>query len=92
MRLNARLKKMGLTPEQHAQDLKDANGICPVCGRPAPILNRDHCHASGKARGLLCTRCNLILGHAEDDVDILYSLADYLEEYEDLHYPINDSA
>jgi len=37
---------------------------CNICGRPAGPrrrLDRDHCHASGNARGLLCHRCNRAL-------------------------------
>ena len=37
---------------------------CGICGRPpSPTrkLDRDHCHASGNARGLLCHRCNRTL-------------------------------
>ena len=37
---------------------------CNICGRPAGPrrrLDRDHCHASTVARGLLCFRCNRAL-------------------------------
>jgi len=80
---------MGLTAEQHEQDLADANGRCNACGREGP-LNRDHCHATGKARGLLCLSCNLILGHAKDDIELLCELVAYLEDYEDIHSADDD--
>jgi Recombination endonuclease VII len=91
-RRNARLKKMGLSSRQHEADIQEANGHCNVCGSIAKTLNRDHCHASGKARGLLCLSCNLILGHAKDDIELLVELIAYLEYYEDLHSTINDPA
>ena len=37
---------------------------CNICGRPASErrrLDRDHCHKTGQARGLLCARCNRAL-------------------------------
>ena len=88
-RFVSRLKKMGLTLEQHEADVREAQGCCNACGQEGP-LNRDHCHASGKARGLLCLSCNLILGHAHDDVDRLIALIEYLEDYEDIHSIDND--
>lgn len=42
----------------------------------------DHCHASGKIRGLLCDLCNRGIGHFNDSVELLYKAIKYLE----LHY------
>jgi hypothetical protein len=39
----------------------------------------DHCHKTLRFRGLLCSRCNLTLGHSRDRPEVLRSLADYLE-------------
>lgn len=41
----------------------------------------DHCHASGKIRGVLCWRCNLALGYAGDSPDALRALAAYIESH-----------
>ena len=57
-------------------------GACAVCGWVPPagqILVIDHCHATGKIRGLLCKRCNIVLGRCEDNPDLLRKLAMYLE-------------
>lgn len=62
-----------------AQDFK-----CAACrdvlgmGRETHI---DHCHTTGEVRGILCSRCNLSLGHAKDTPQRLRALADYLERY-----------
>lgn len=51
---------------------------CEVCGRAGRVCY-DHDHATGEARGWLCSTCNSALGHAQDDPALLRALADYLE-------------
>lgn len=56
--------------------------ICEVCGRPPGkkgVLSFDHCHASGRFRGWLCTKCNNTLGMVDDNPELLRKLAEYLE-------------
>ena len=38
----------------------------------------DHNHVTGKVRGILCKSCNLLIGNAKDNVDILKSAIVYL--------------
>lgn len=52
---------------------------CQVCGSDDRLVI-DHCHTTGTVRGVLCTPCNLILGHAKDNPDTLRALALYLEK------------
>ena len=58
------------------------DGCCAICGIPEKELKRrlaiDHCHTKGHIRGLLCTRCNFVLGFAKDNPYILQSAIDYL--------------
>jgi hypothetical protein len=54
-----------------------SNG-CQACGS-TENLHIDHDHSTGKVRGCLCSNCNLALGHAQDNPDILRKLADYIE-------------
>lgn len=39
----------------------------------------DHCHGTGRVRGLLCHRCNSVLGYVKDDISVLKSMIDYLQ-------------
>ena len=38
----------------------------------------DHCHITGKVRGVLCSRCNLGLGYFDDDINKLKKAINYL--------------
>jgi len=40
----------------------------------------DHCHSTGKVRGLLCSNCNRGIGMLQERVDILQNAIDYLKE------------
>ena len=58
-----------LTPEQYGVIEKHQGGICYACHQPEPVKGRrlsvDHDHATGMIRGLLCSRCNPVLGKLE---------------------------
>ena len=63
---------------------------CQICGvkftknksgvRSATGQAIDHCHDTGKVRGVICSGCNLALGHARDNVEILKSMITYLQK------------
>ena len=85
---NAKLRRFGLDVRQYAKMLGAQEGLCAICLREEPALNSktkqrmslavDHCHKTGKVRGLLCSRCNRMLGLAGDKVHILKSAINYL--------------
>ena len=55
--------------------------VCAIChdnnwGRRRPLV--DHDHGNGKVRGILCTRCNLVLGLIHDDPIFAQSIISYL--------------
>jgi recombination endonuclease VII len=52
--------------------------VCDICGRGGKICF-DHSHSDSVFRGWLCNHCNLILGHANDDPELLRKLARYVE-------------
>lgn len=55
-----------------------SNNSCNVCYTKDDLCV-DHCHTSGKIRGVLCRSCNVSLGLLKEDVGVIKSLADYLE-------------
>lgn len=57
---------------------------CAVCGTDDPGKSKwhtDHCHRTGKLRGILCARCNLTLGRVEDNPSTLDLMAQYLRHH-----------
>ncbi len=52
---------------------------CEICGAFGKI-EYDHCHETGKFRGWICHRCNLILGLVRDDGELLFKLSNYLKK------------
>jgi|tagenome__1003787_1003787.scaffolds.fasta_scaffold20485624_2 hypothetical protein len=67
----------GMTAEQYRQMHEAQDGRCAVC-RKRKKLVVDHCHVRLKVRGLLCRDCNLLLGNAHDDVQVLARATEYL--------------
>ena len=77
---NARLQNLyGITTDQKNQMLKDQGNSCAICGGRAKLLVVDHCHNTGKVRGLLCTKCNTAIGKLGDDPVTLRKALAYLE-------------
>lgn len=73
--------RYGLTPEDllHMHELQ--NGVCAICfslPKEGRNLDVDHCHETGKIRGLLCNNCNRGLGHLQDSKEILEKAISYL--------------
>jgi hypothetical protein len=53
--------------------------VCPVDGGPPQArLCVDHCHTTGKVRGLLCRKCNLAVGALRDRPELADAAAAYL--------------
>lgn len=77
----ARLSKYGLSQQDYKDLVEGQKGVCWICSRPPPlgVLQVDHCHASGKVRGLLCGPCNRALGMFDDDLDRLKAAIRYLK-------------
>jgi hypothetical protein len=75
----------GITLEFYEELLRNQNGKC-ICGAEKPAesyryhnnLFVDHDHGTGDIRGLLCNRCNHILGMVDDNPELLEKLAQYL--------------
>lgn len=76
--------RYGLSPKDFERLLTEQNGACAICGDPpnaGRALHVDHCHDTGRVRGLLCQGCNQTLGSTRERPDVLRKCADYLERH-----------
>jgi hypothetical protein len=65
--------------EEAASLLERKKNGCEICGsKNKPSI--DHDHSTGMIRGILCSGCNLAVGHANENPTILRALADYIEK------------
>ena len=86
---NIELKKnFGITLEQYNEMLDSQGGVCAICGNVETTVNHntkkvqnlsvDHCHTTGKVRGLLCNLCNTGLGKFRENPDFLAKAISYI--------------
>ena len=71
-------QRYGITELQFEELRQAQGGGCAICLRQETRLCVDHCHSSKKIRGLLCCRCNTILGIWKDNPDCAARALNYL--------------
>jgi len=76
-------KNYGMTLEDYNKMWTEQSGKCAICNKHEQELGNvlfvDHCHNTGKVRGLLCRNCNTGIGLLQEDLNIILSAAKYLE-------------
>ena len=94
-------RKFGISIDEYEAILKKQNGVCAICRnpetRPQPSgkprrLAVDHCHKTGRVRGLLCSNCNTAIGLLNDDPDLITEAAIYLEKHKKAEAPESEVA
>lgn len=86
------LNKYGITLEQYDEMWKNQDGKCAICSvsmvnitidgdskNKSNTACVDHCHGSGRVRGILCSTCNKGLGLFYDRIDLLENAINYLK-------------
>lgn len=71
--------KYGLAYDEFESMLLAQRNKCAICFNDfssTPFV--DHCHKSGKVRGLLCNSCNTGIGLFKDDPKLLQKAIEYL--------------
>ena len=78
------VRAYGITLEEYDEFLRKQGGGCAICGSTkcphGYSMPVDHCHITGKVRGVLCDQCNKALGLLGDDVDLLMKAIRYLQK------------
>jgi len=80
-----------ITIPERDKMLSDQGGLCLICSRPINFdrtagskdttANIDHCHSTGKVRGILCWPCNVGIGKLQDNPKYLRIAAEYIERH-----------
>lgn len=78
-----RVKSYFITDDEYDTILEEQGGACAICGNRDGnavgfALCVDHDHETGRVRGLLCVKCNLLIGHADENPETLKSASEYL--------------
>lgn len=77
-------RRYGITIKQYDTMYEQQDGHCAICGKELikGVVNGcciDHCHETGKVRGLLCDSCNVGLGRFNDNPDTLIKASSYIK-------------
>lgn len=75
--------RFGITFDSVMELKEEQDYACAICGKPeednGKMLAVDHCHTSGRIRGLLCSKCNTGLGHFDDNTETMKKAIEYLQ-------------
>lgn len=84
-RANDLRRKYGITVADWDALFIAQGGSCAICKTQEPPLKKgwhtDHCHETGKVRGILCSRCNQMLGLSLESETTLQSAIGYLRTH-----------
>lgn len=69
----------GMTKEEALRVVENREGKCQICGLVKRLVI-DHDHRSGLVRGLICGKCNSVLGMANDCTQTLLAAVEYLRK------------
>lgn len=75
------LSRYKITQYDLNQMLTAQHNACALCSKRFDVKMKaviDHCHKSGKVRGILCHRCNMMLGCFADDPNIVQKAIEYI--------------
>lgn len=75
-------KRQGIDPDLAETYYQEHRGKCDLCksefGANGRSLSIDHCHTTGRIRGMLCDRCNTVIGLFRDDPNLIQAAYQYL--------------
>ena len=95
--MNKHLKRTyGITAEEYAWMLNAQDRKCKICDDDEKTTRNetlvvDHCHSTGKVRGLLCHKCNAGHGQYDDNLTIMCDSATYVAEHRNIFDLIKES-
>lgn len=87
-RSNYLIRTYGIAFHEYKRLFRTQKGRCKICGtkevgtdETKVTLCLDHCHKTGKVRGLLCSHCNSGLGFFRDDPELMQKAIEYIKTH-----------
>jgi len=84
--------KYGISEAEYEKQLAKQIGKCAICGKKFDFKNKnrdtihiDHCHTTGRIRGLLCGECNKGIGFFHDNPELLLAAIKYIKKHENFN-------
>ena len=88
----AKVRRKGLELEDYDKMLAEQNGVCAICKGACPtgralIIDHNHSCCEGEKtcgrcnRGLLCIKCNHMIGLAYENIETLENAINYIREW-----------
>lgn len=88
-------KRYGFTTVEKVALLTKQGGVCAICRTDKPTGRNgwhvDHCHTTGKVRGVLCSKCNMAIGLLKDDPNVVNAAELYLRNHHATHSPSTEA-
>lgn len=77
--------RYGITVDEYNSLAEATGGVCCICENPFTEgrrsergMNLDHCHDTGRVRGIICAKCNVSLGAFDHSTRVLENAVAYL--------------
>jgi hypothetical protein len=75
----------GISLQEYNKMFENQKGCCAICNQHQIYFKKrlhvDHNHTTGSNRQLLCSQCNIMVGMAHEDLNVLQSAIDYLRKH-----------
>lgn len=76
-------RRYGMSLAEYFERLEKQNNRCAICKNRYDELDVDHSHATNEVRELLCKRCNMVIGNAEEDIHLLNEMILYIKKHKE---------
>ena len=79
------LSRYGITLDTKQKMMEDQDNKCAICEKELNVEANtcvDHNHVTGEIRKILCSPCNKMLGHANENIQTLKNAIQYLTNHQ----------
>jgi hypothetical protein len=78
---HVRKSRYGVTKEWYLEQIK--SGKCQLCNKEAERFCVEHCHETGIVRGVVCHKCNILIGYIENNRHLINRVYEWIDANSD---------